>query len=447
MKTCGKTNQQLTAFVLGYLSEEQVSDVTRHLVECEDCRVEVRELGKLLECAREISEVSADEQMCNSAKDTILVAAEAIDKPSRRPTIKMQNIRRIIMKSRISKFAAAAVIIMAVVVAIGVFDKSISTAYAIEQTIEATRGLRFIHLKCEPAGTGVEEIWAQFDDKRELLRLRMNFPNTMDGPKDVVWQEGKAEAWFKAKKGILVVREENMLAQMKMSYKSLDPKLIGEQLYHAQADEKKQIEIQESRSKDEPITITWTRNGFRTVYKVNPETKLLQQLETYELKDEKYKFLGRTRYLDYNQPIDPAMFTFNDVPADVIRVDQTTQQVGLAQGDLSDEEVAVKVARQFFEALIAEDYDKAGKMLQGIPGKKIQQMFGDKKFLRIISIGDAAPHPRPERATKRLVVPCVVEIEKNGQVSEWKLDELGIRQVYKQPGRWSIFGGIEVDEQ
>ncbi len=72
MKTCDKTNEQLTAFVLGYFSEEEVSDMTRHLVECEDCRVKVREHGKLLECAREISDISADEQMCKSAKEAVL---------------------------------------------------------------------------------------------------------------------------------------------------------------------------------------------------------------------------------------------------------------------------------------------------------------------------------------------------------------------------------------
>ncbi len=353
------------------------------------------------------------------------------------------SIRIMIMKSPITKLAAAAVIIVGVVLSISVFDKSIGTAYAIEQTIEANRGLRFIHLKYEPAGTGVEEVWAQFDDNGKLLHLRMNFPNTMDGPKDVVWQEGKAEVWFKAQKGIAVLREKNILAQLKMSYKSFDPKLLGEQLYHAQADEKKQIEIQESRSKNESITITWTRNGFRMVYKVDPETKLLQQFEKYELKDGEYKFLGLTKYLDYNQPVDPEIFVLNP-PPDVIRVDQTTQEVGLAQDDLSDEEVVVKVARQFFEALIAEDYDKAGKLLQGIPGERIQQMFSDKKFLRIISIGSVAPHPNPR--TQGLVVPCVVEIEKDGTISEWKLDQLGIREVYKQPGRWSIFSGIEVNE-
>jgi anti-sigma factor RsiW len=52
MKTCDKTNEQLAAFVLGYFSEQEVSEMTRHLVECEDCRLKVREHGKLLRESR-----------------------------------------------------------------------------------------------------------------------------------------------------------------------------------------------------------------------------------------------------------------------------------------------------------------------------------------------------------------------------------------------------------
>ena len=66
-----------------------------------------------------------------------------------------------------------------------------------------SRSLRFIHLKDEPAGTGgtgVEEMWAEFNSHGKLMRLRMNFPNSADGPKDVIWQEGRAEVWFKASK-------------------------------------------------------------------------------------------------------------------------------------------------------------------------------------------------------------------------------------------------------
>ncbi len=355
------------------------------------------------------------------------------------------NIWRTIMKNPITKLAAAAVIIIAVAISVTILDKSVTPAYAIEQTIEANRGLWFIHLKCEPSTHGhVDETWAQFDDNRQLTNLRMNYLNTVDGPKDVVWHEGKVEVWFKAKKRIVVVREKDILkdilSQMKMSYKSFDPKRIVEELYQAQDSENVQIKIQESSAEGEPITITMTKEGspdVRTVFKVDPETKLLQQEESYKLEDGEYKFLGRIRYLDYNNPADSEIFVLKP-PADVIRTDPT--QVGLAQGALSGEEIAVEVARQFFEALIAEDYAKAGTLYGGWPGEKMKQMFGILKFVRIGSIGPVAPHPNP--GTKGLIVPCTVEIEKDGKIGEWKLDRLGVRQVDNQPGRWWISGGI-----
>jgi hypothetical protein len=174
---------------------------------------------------------------------------------------------------------------------------------------------------------------------------------------------------------------------------------------------------------------------------VDQATKLVTATEFYRLKDGRYQYIGMQEYYNYNKTIDAEMFTLDDeVPADVMRVDQTAQEVGLVQGNLSDEEVAVEVARQFFEALIAKDYTRAGKLLEGIPADKMQQMFGNIKFIRIISIGPAGPHPNP--ATGGLVVPCTVEIEKDGQINEWKLERLGVRQVYNHPGRWTIFGGI-----
>ncbi len=344
------------------------------------------------------------------------------------------------MKTKITKLAAATIILIAVVMSIMFFEKTTATAYAIEQTMEANRGLRFIHLKCEPQReNSMEELWAQFDQNGELEHLRMNFPDTMDGPKDVVWQEGKAQVWFKAKNGSIVVREENVLARLKMSYLDYDPKLIVEKLYQAQADGKETIEIEESAGDGEPITITSTRNGFQTVYKVDPETKLLEQLEKYELKNGQYEFTGLIKYLDYNEPVEADIFVLN-MPADVMHVDQTTQEIGLVQGDLSDDEVAVEVVMQFFEALIAEDYAGAGRLMEGLPAEKIQEGFGHMKFIRIVSISPPIAHPNP--ATKGVVVPCTVEVERNGQISEWNLQRLGVRQVYNQPGRWTIFGGI-----
>jgi len=61
------------------------------------------------------------------------------------------------------------------------------------------------------------------------------------------------------------------------------------------------------------------------------------------------------------------------------------------------------------------------------------KMLDNKKLLRIISIGTVVPNPNP--GTQGLVVPCIVEIEKDGVISEWKLARFGVRQVYNQPGR------------
>jgi len=362
------------------------------------------------------------------------------DKPQKQ-SIPIHFVRRLFMKRTI-KYAAAAIVLLAALVSLTQLDKTVTTAYAIEQTIEANRSLRFIHLKCDPAGEGVEELWAQFNENGQLEHLRMNFPNTVDGPKDVVWQEGKAEVWFKKKNSIVVVREEAMLACLKMSYADFDPKLIVENLYRSQSNEKVQIEIQDSRSKDQPIIITSTTNGFRDVFKVNPETLLLEQIEKYALKEVQYVFLGSIKYLDYNQPANAEVFVLNP-PADVMRVDQTTQAVGLEQGQMTNDEAALETARRFWQAVIDADFNKAGQYLEGVPGDFLKKMFDENlkvKFVEILSIGPVQPHPNPQ--TGGVVVPCRLKVQKDGQIEEMAFERLGVRQVYNQPGRWTIFGGI-----
>jgi hypothetical protein len=274
----------------------------------------------------------------------------------------------------------------------------------------------------------------------------MSFPEWSerdDGAKVVVWKESKAQVWFVKKNSLLTVRDEKVAAEMLKLVIATDPRLAVEHLYEQQIQGKVKVEISEPSRKSEPIVITATyvTGGLRRVLFVDQATKLVTRMDIYQLKGDEYQYIGWEEYYDYNQPIEAGMFTLDDeVPADVLRVDQTTHEVGLPQGMLGDEEIAAEVVRQFFEALIAGDYAKAGKLLEGMPSDKMQQMFGQIKFLRIITIGPVSPHPIPE--TKGLVVPCTVEIEKDGQISQWKLERIGVRQVYNQPGRWTIFGGI-----
>ena len=56
------------------------------------------------------------------------------------------NMWRIIMKSRMTKLATAAVIIIAAVVLLTVLDKSTTPTWALEQTIETLREIESIHI-------------------------------------------------------------------------------------------------------------------------------------------------------------------------------------------------------------------------------------------------------------------------------------------------------------
>jgi len=66
-----------------------------------------------------------------------------------------------IMNSKMTKLAAAAVIVIAVMVAINFLDKSVTPAYAIEQTIEAMRAIHSVHAYCSDWDNSEGELWLQ----------------------------------------------------------------------------------------------------------------------------------------------------------------------------------------------------------------------------------------------------------------------------------------------
>jgi len=84
-----------------------------------------------------------------------------------------QNIWRIIMKSRIAKLAAAAVIIVALILLITFWDKSVGPAYGIEQTIEAFRNVNSVYLEAITQGEASESLnlkmWARRGEDGKFL--------------------------------------------------------------------------------------------------------------------------------------------------------------------------------------------------------------------------------------------------------------------------------------
>jgi hypothetical protein len=340
------------------------------------------------------------------------------------------------------------VIIIAVVLSITFLDKSvIPVAYALEQTIQANHTVRYLHIRDFKADKDEpKEFWVEFYEDGQVRNVRMHIPewdSPDDGAKVIVWKENKAQIWLKKKNIFATIKDKTVATHMLKFVEELDPRLAVAHLYEREEQGKVMIDINEPPDKAEPIVVTATylpespTPNRRFVLLVDQATKLVIALETYQLKDGEYQYVGIMEYYDYNQPIKAKMFTLEQVPDDAMRVDQTTQEVGLAQGNLTDEEIAVKVVREFLEAVIARDYATASKLYQGIPVEFLEKQLGKTKFVRIISIGE----PEPSERNNSLRVPCEYEVEVDGEKSVVGSHPY-VRPVFGQPDQWTIDGGI-----
>jgi hypothetical protein len=108
-------NELLPAFVLGELDELRASQVRSHAARCSQCREDLERLEKLLDCAARMGEQSVDRELCESAGQRVLLAAS--QEQTQRPRLGLESggtaVWRIIMRSGATKFAVAAMIVVA----------------------------------------------------------------------------------------------------------------------------------------------------------------------------------------------------------------------------------------------------------------------------------------------------------------------------------------------
>jgi hypothetical protein len=443
---CNDRLEDLVALAMGELDPTYVPVLQAHVDTCQRCRVA---LHVLVEEEKEVRlGFEALARRLASVERAMPDTGDGWPSPRNVRVVRSNNhfferTKDMILSHKRLSAAAAVVTTLAagLIVYLSLFS-SPGAAYALEQTVQANKQVTSYHIKVTPAAE-LGEAWVQLNPDGSPLRARMDLQSPGDGAKVVILSDGKAEVWFKDKKGHTFVPEKEALSRIAELRKMADPKLVFEQLQAAKAAGKVEITSKEPTEEGEPIVLTVTPKDAtdrQEIYEVDPQTKLVERMTRYRRQGEQWQQIAVCEYLDYNQPIDPKVFQL-DLPEDVLTVDQIARKPGLVKGDLSDEEIATKVAREFFEALIAQDYEKAGLIYSGIPAEKLEEGFGRITFLRIVEIGKPTPH----ELTKSLRVPVKVEWEmKQDGKSEKQIREFSpfIRPVYGQPDRWEISGGI-----
>jgi len=389
--------------------------------------------------------VSTNPRMDKTVLDTVLMAHE--ETMNRDSTVTRPRMRSIVMRSPITRIAAAAVVIVVVVLFIGLWDRSVPSAYALDQTIEANRTIRYLHIRNFTAGhEEPREGWIEFGEDGQAEKVRAHMPewaSPVDGPRVIVWKDGTVQMWLKRQNRLAITKADDIIQeQLDAILQELDPRLALAHVSDLEKQGKVKITVAEPSDRTEPILVTATylpeseSPDRRKILSVDPTTKLINVIELYRLKDGEYQREGRIELQEYNEPIDASMFDLTDkVPADATRLDFAATDLGLAQGQLSDEEVATAVVRKFFEALVAGDYDMAGRLLP-MGAARLKEQFGGVKFLRIVSIGPTTRNRGAE--TREVTVPCTIEIEEDGKKSPVTLNGVEVQPLAAQPSRWTI---------
>ncbi|MAG93812.1 MAG: hypothetical protein CMJ48_08700 [Planctomycetaceae bacterium] len=438
-RECKDRFEDIVALVMGELSPDATRKLADHVGVCERCQAfqdalvrEERAVRTGFEAlARNIGSV---EQGLQARRQH---ASRNFSEPSHN-RFRERVMSMFLAHKRVS-LAAVAMLVGSVILYVSLFPRSTS-AYAMEQTAEANTRVTSYHVKITPAAE-LGEAWIELNADGTPLHARMDLKSRHDGAKVVILTGDKAEVWLKDKGTRLFVTDNNALKQFMAQRSLFDPKLAFEELQARQKAGEVQVATKEPAKKGEPIALTVTSEKTpdrRRVYDVDPETKLVERVIEYRRRDEQWQRVSQQEYLDYNKRIDPRVFQL-DVPKNVVTVDQTKQKVGLEKGTLTDEEIATKLAREFVAAVVAEDFQKAGTLVGGMPAKEMQRRFkrANIKLIRIVTVGEPTPNPK----SRSIQVPVTVEMEVNGKKSTGKLLPSS-RAVHGDPDRWEIIGGI-----
>ena len=343
---------------------------------------------------------------------TLNDALEAQEKSQRtKPAVVQPNIWRTIMKSSLPKLAAAAMIIIAVVLSITFFEKSMPTASAAQVLAEAAKAvsnLRSVYIKArmrtvahdnfELIGLKYDfvpvEMWKEFDGTRQG-KWRFEKPRrvvVMDGQSSLLLIKPN----YAAKGGIgtgfvlwlkpLLDVDKVLDSEIELAQKQ-DSELL---LTHEQGpDGKDKLVVTVEAFAQGDFTNDWLKNKSisasdnRRIYTFDAETKLLEDLQVFVYPDDGNEVLVfEITDIDYNIDIDPALFTI-ELPDDVIWYEQPKE---LADNEKYKQMMPKEMATAFFQALADEDWDE---VLKFRPSSKAPRWLKDRfGGLEIISIGE-----------------------------------------------------------
>jgi hypothetical protein len=336
----------------------------------------------------------------------------AFEKSKKEPADSQPNIWRTIMKMKITKFAAAAVIIIAAVLTVSIFHKTIPTASAAEvlqDAIDAVSDLWSVHMwtrmRTLPAdnfsliGLNFDfvpiEMWKR-TDKNGLVQWRVEKPGRvllMDGQKTtmlirpnrgVLKEQPLPMGCFDSWSGRLLNVQDLLDNELQKAKDNPDSEVC---LWHKEIEGQDKLILEVDVAANVPEG-DYLRNSFITgsdhlkVYQFDAKTKLLEGLQVYVHTDDKDVLIFEVTKIEYNTKIDDSVFAL-DLPENMNWYGQPQK---LSDNEKYEKMTPKEAAEAFFKACADENWDEALKFWSSTQiDDKLKEYLGG---LTIISIGE-----------------------------------------------------------
>ncbi|NIP26501.1 MAG: hypothetical protein GWN67_18995 [Phycisphaerae bacterium] len=207
---CTKCKELLVVYLEGLLEESSKQEVTKHLEECRNCREELEQITNLQSRLVKNGATVAQSDLEDDVMNRIIQEQNTRLKTAGKAGEGL-NIRRIIMKSKIVKVAAAAVIIFAVLIGLDPFGGTITFAQVAEQFLKARTVIFDVQIGKEEDSPVMHEIVVG-------TRIRRNISNLPGMTQIIDMETGKMLALNDVDKTAAYVDIKGMLQERTKSY-------------------------------------------------------------------------------------------------------------------------------------------------------------------------------------------------------------------------------------
>ncbi|MCH8216875.1 MAG: hypothetical protein IH892_08900, partial [Planctomycetes bacterium] len=324
-----------------------------------------------------------------------------------------------------AKLALAAAVLSVLVLSTRWVDLSTTPAYGLQETELAIEDIRHFHflLRDGPGEEIEREAWVEYDPNGQLKYVRVEFYRV---DHVMAWSDDVTQYWKKNERELRVFEDQQYTDKIRFFAHRRDPKHALGYLRALEVKGDVQIDFQDRVHLDEPIsfTVLYEPNTYviglpqpamKEIFSVDPISKRITRVDVYSQKEGSFGGPQTWEYVDYNQPLDAAFFVLeNEVSADVNVFNTVGLDLGLAQGNLSDEDITVKVVKEFLEAWMAQDYARAIE-ISGYDSPRRKQRLGDTvQNTTLTDIVEIGPPVLPEPPLRGLVISCTLEFTTDG---------------------------------